>query len=228
MKKTTKKFLTLALSTLFVGAGVGAATTIYYNNNANIVASAEDATLTTVDMSSSITLRSAGQGDYADTINHFRLNVPQVAGVGEWKSSTLNPKLPASVLDNILVNGKSITQHTADYKAALENGETVFTDATGFPGEIAEDINLGNTHYTPIMVKLTNHGAALAGSTMEIYIPKAYLALEEIERRALTHPIPVTRAMFEEAFAKNPPTITAKELSQYENFREMGADAFKN
>ena len=54
------------------------------------------------------------------------------------------------------------------------------------------------------------------------------LALEEIERRCLTHPIPVTRAMFEEAFAKNPPTITAKELSQYENFREMGADAFKN
>ena len=48
MKKTTKKFLTLALSTLFVGAGAAATTTIYYNNNANVIASAEDATLTTV------------------------------------------------------------------------------------------------------------------------------------------------------------------------------------
>ncbi len=54
------------------------------------------------------------------------------------------------------------------------------------------------------------------------------LALEEIERKCLTSPIPVTRAMFEEAFKKNPPTITRKELEQYENFREKGADAFKS
>ena len=40
MKKTTKKLLTLALSTLFIGAGIGSAAV--WHNNAKLLASAAD------------------------------------------------------------------------------------------------------------------------------------------------------------------------------------------
>ena len=46
------------------------------------------------------------------------------------------------------------------------------------------------------------------------------LALEEIEERGLTRPIPVTRQMFKDAFKRNPPTISKAELDAYENFRK--------
>lgn len=45
------------------------------------------------------------------------------------------------------------------------------------------------------------------------------LALEEIEEQKLSSVIPLTRAMFEKAFAKIRPSISAQLLQQYENFR---------
>ena len=46
------------------------------------------------------------------------------------------------------------------------------------------------------------------------------LALEEIEATSGTKPIPVTRAMFEAAFKKIPPSISAELLKEYDNFRK--------
>ena len=45
------------------------------------------------------------------------------------------------------------------------------------------------------------------------------LALEQIQEAGLKHPIPLTKAMFEKAFDKIHPSISADLLKQYENFR---------
>ena len=50
------------------------------------------------------------------------------------------------------------------------------------------------------------------------------LALEEIEAKGLTKPIPVTRAMFEAAFKKICPSISADLLRQYDDFRSTRAE----
>ncbi|MBQ7948120.1 MAG: hypothetical protein IJ284_00005, partial [Clostridia bacterium] len=81
MKKTTKKLLTLALSTLFVGAGVGSVVAL---NNAydksGITASAE-ASVQTVDLASAIQKNGTwGLGDFAGNMAHIRLNA-QVGAV---------------------------------------------------------------------------------------------------------------------------------------------------
>lgn len=48
----------------------------------------------------------------------------------------------------------------------------------------------------------------------------ARLALEKIQEAQTNSPIPITRAMFEAAFAKIPPSISVELLSTYENFNK--------
>ena len=45
------------------------------------------------------------------------------------------------------------------------------------------------------------------------------LALEQLQAAKSKTPIPLTRAMFEKAFEKIPPSISAKVLKEYEEFR---------
>lgn len=187
MKKTTKKLLTLALSTLFVGAGVGAAVTISYNNNANIVASAEDKTI--VDFTNTMTANTWGSGDFAANMWHYRLNDrTPIATWTEANVSVNNAHLPASVLENVLINGKSIAQHNAEYKALIDNGtitagNSIITwdKAQAFSHEISYDVERGEATYAPIFIKLVNHGAGLAGNTIDIYVPKSYMTPTEVK-----------------------------------------------
>ncbi len=46
------------------------------------------------------------------------------------------------------------------------------------------------------------------------------LALEKLQEKGSSEPIPLTREMFEAAFAKIPPGISAQVLREYENFRK--------
>lgn len=46
------------------------------------------------------------------------------------------------------------------------------------------------------------------------------LALEKMQRDGLTLPIPLTREMFETAFKKIPPSISAELLAEYDHFRD--------
>lgn len=46
------------------------------------------------------------------------------------------------------------------------------------------------------------------------------LALEQLQETNSTKPIPLTRAMFEQAFAKIPPSISEELLNSYRNFRK--------
>lgn len=46
------------------------------------------------------------------------------------------------------------------------------------------------------------------------------IALEEMQEKGLTDPIPLTRAMFEKAFKKTPPSISQELLDSYDRFRE--------
>lgn len=86
--------------------------------------------------------------------------------------------------------------------------------------EILEMTETGETVETPdgpVLVPTAYYSAAnLCGALEEA----CRLALEEIEEKGLTTPIPVTRAMFKDAFKRNPPTISRAELEGYENFRK--------
>lgn len=46
------------------------------------------------------------------------------------------------------------------------------------------------------------------------------IALEQMQEKGLTEPIPLTREMFEKAFKKTPPSISQELLDSYERFRE--------
>ena len=50
-------------------------------------------------------------------------------------------------------------------------------------------------------------------------IDSGRLALEQLQAAKSKTPIPLTRAMFEKAFEKIPPSISAKVLKEYEEFR---------
>ena len=130
-----------------------------------------------------------GTGDYSGNMAHIRLNI---AGDITWAAAGVgiaNNTLPATVLDNVWVNGKSISQHNAEYKALIESGKAspiTWDSSSGFNSEIASDVNNGTAVYAPIYIKLVNHGAGLAGNTIDIYIPNSYLSASDITELRIT------------------------------------------
>lgn len=187
MKKTTKKLLTFALSTLFVGAGLGGSIAAYNAINTNVALAEEAAEKTAVDISGITPVGKWGKGDYPDNMAHIRLNVQGC--VGEWTGATNNAHLPATVLNNVWVNGKSISQHNAEYKALIDSGAAspiTWDTSKAFSAEIADDVNNNRAVYAPIFIKLVNHGAGLAGNTIDIYIPNSYLSAADIQELRIT------------------------------------------
>lgn len=130
-----------------------------------------------------------GKGDFAGNMAHIRLNVQTSETWTEANKSVNNAGLPASVLENVWVNGKSIAQHNAEYKALIESeGKSPITwdSSIAFNNEIAHDVANGNAVYSPIFIKLVNHGTGLAGNTIDMYIPNSYLSAEDIKEVRIT------------------------------------------
>ena len=48
-------------------------------------------------------------------------------------------------------------------------------------------------------------------------------ALEEMQEKGISTPLPLTHAMFEKAFKKTPPSISQELLDSYERFRDERA-----
>ena len=136
-----------------------------------------------------ISIKTWGDGDYKGNMAHIRLNI---AGDITWAAAGVgisNPSLPATVLDNVLVNGKSISQHNAEYKALIESGAAspiTWDKSIAFNNEIANDVNNNTAVYAPIYIKLVNHGAGLAGNTIDMYIPNSYLKAADITEVKIT------------------------------------------
>ena len=145
--------------------------------------------LTNVDVTNIAAHGRWGTGDYSGNMAHIRLNIAGDVTWAEAGKAVSNPSLPATVLDNVWVNGKSISQHNAEYKAliASEGKSPITWDASGaFNSEIASDVNNGTAVYAPIYIKLVNHGAGLAGNTIDMYIPNSYLPASDITELRIT------------------------------------------
>ena len=145
--------------------------------------------LTNVDVTNIAAHGQWGTGDYKGNMAHIRLNIAGEVTWAEAGKAVSNPSLPATVLDNVLINGKSISQHNAEYKALIESEEKspITWDASiAFNSEIASDVNNGTAVYAPIYIKLVNHGAGLAGNTIDIYIPNSYLSASDITELKIT------------------------------------------
>ena len=190
MKKTTKKLLTFALATLFVGAGFGAVTAYY--NDANVIANAEETT--TVDIANEIynaNVHGNGDwgtnGDYKEAgLYRFWLDEDKVLNWNDAGVATcLNESTYGYLLDYIKVNGKTISEWRTAYAA----GETNAITWTGMPANeapkpmqnnIVEDVNAGRAIYAPIFVVLVNHGGSY-GSALDITIPYSFIAKDEVK-----------------------------------------------
>ena len=190
MKKLTKKLAIVALSaTLAVSAGAALGVVAY--NQEPITASA--AQTAAVDLKDAFEANSWGDaGDYKEALL-YRLRSPSVTTY--WSefgaSAGANDTIGETVLKNIFVNGKSIYDHNAEYKALIESGATSPITWTGMPnaktGEtrymqpnIADDVAYKTTRFAPIFVNLCNHNADY-GNSIDLYIPTAYLAKEDVK-----------------------------------------------
>ncbi|MBQ8394186.1 MAG: hypothetical protein IJX49_01260, partial [Clostridia bacterium] len=132
-----------------------------------------------------------GAGDYTEALL-YRIKSPAFTDA-QWSGVNCNDTVGEAVLKAIKVNGKSVYDHNADYKAKLEAGETSPITWTGMPANegapsnsgkymqpnIVEDVKNGTAVFAPIFVNLCNHGAAY-GSTIDMYIPSSYLKAEDI------------------------------------------------
>ena len=191
MKKSTKHLLSFLIASAFVGASAGAVAVTINNVNSNdaVVASAETEK-TSVDLAAGlVSVGKWGKGDFGDTMAHIRLNAPGDVVFGEENQAVNNAKLPATVLDNVWVNGKSISQHNAEYKALIESGAQspiTWDESKSFSGEIADDVKNNRAVYAPIFIKLVNHGAGLPGNTIDMYIPNSYLTAADITEVKIT------------------------------------------
>ena len=71
--------------------------------------------------------------------------------------------------------------------------------------------------------EITEKGYYSAANLCGILEEACRFALEQIEEKGMTTPIPLTKDMFERAFNKIPPTISESEIKMYDNFRPAGA-----
>ncbi|MBQ7912880.1 MAG: hypothetical protein IJ308_03930 [Clostridia bacterium] len=189
MKKLTKKLAIVALSaTLAVSAGAALGVVAY--SQAPITASAAETAA--VDLKDAFTLNTWGNsGDYKEALL-YRITSP--SNTTYWSatgtSAGANDAIGETVLKSILVNGKSIYDHNAEYKALIESGATSPITWTGMPnaatdgtrymqGNIAQDVAAKTAKFAPIFVNCCNHGAAY-GNTIDLYIPTSYLAKEDV------------------------------------------------
>ena len=190
MKKLTKRLAIVALSaTLAVSAGAALGVVAY--NQEPITASA--AQTAAVDLKDALEANSWGDaGDYKEALL-YRLRSPSVTTY--WSefgaSAGANDTIGETVLKNIFVNGKSIYDHNAEYKALIESGATSPITWTGMPnaktGEtrymqpnLADDVAYKTTRFAPIFVNLCNHNADY-GNSIDLYIPTSYLAKEDVK-----------------------------------------------
>ncbi|MBQ2769137.1 MAG: InlB B-repeat-containing protein [Clostridia bacterium] len=171
MKRNKKTLLTLALATMFVGAGAGAIAAIdTVSEPAAITASAENPA---IDMASSVSVLNWGAvGDFADTPLY---RIALTAGdANAWEfGNFLMKNSETAVLEWIYVNGKSVAQHVAEYKAAVEAGER--EHVTSLCNELGND----PVNYAPIFVKILHH-PSLSAKCLDIYIPTDYLPANEV------------------------------------------------
>ena len=194
MKKITKKLATFALSATFaVSAGTAIGVVAY--NHTPITASAEQTKTAEHDLTQAFVKDTwAGPGDYTEALL-YRIKSPSYTAAywsGVGAAAGLNHDLGETVMKNVLVNGKSIYDHNAEYKALIENGETSPITWTGMPEntgapstskqymtpEIASDVNGGTAVYAPILLKLCQHSGY--GNSIDIYIPTSYIAKEDV------------------------------------------------
>ena len=83
--------------------------------------------------------------------------------------------------------------------------------------EMSEREFIRQTDMGPVSEKGYYSAADLCGILEEA----CRVALEQIQASGGTQPIPLTRAMFEKAFLKTPPSISEKLLRSYDNFRNV-------
>ena len=83
--------------------------------------------------------------------------------------------------------------------------------------EMSEREFIRQTDMGPVSEKGYYSAADLCGILEEA----CRIALEQIQAAGGTQPIPLTRAMFEKAFLKTPPSISEKLLRSYDNFRNV-------
>lgn len=103
----------------------------------------------------------------------------------------------------------------------IENGEEIPDLEEGFTVEdivsMADTSEVVETELGKINVKKGYYsGADISGIVEEA----CRLALETLEKNNSTVVIPLSRAMFEEAFRKTPPSISVELLEKYNKFRE--------
>ena len=190
MKKLTKRLAIVALSaTLAVSAGAALGVVAY--DQEPITASA--AQTAAVDLKDAFEANSWGDaGDYKEALL-YRLRSPSVTTYwSEFGASVgANDTIGETVLKNIFVNGKSIYDHNAEYKALIESGAASPITWTGMPnaktGEtrymqpnIAEDVANKTARFAPIFVNLCNHNVNY-GNSIDLYIPTSYLAKEDVK-----------------------------------------------
>ena len=189
MKKLTKKLAIVALSaTLAVSAGV-ALGVVAYNQEPITASAAENLT---VDLKDHFIVDSwCNVGDYTEAAL-YRIKSPSYT-TSMFPQNVCNDRLGEAVLKSVLVNGKSIYDHNAEYKALIASGETSPITWTGMPentgapsgsgrymqANIVEDVNNKTANFAPIFVSFTNHGTAYS-STIDMYIPLSYLGVGEV------------------------------------------------
>ena len=116
----------------------------------------------------------------------------------------------------------NITPPDAPARRAIIEGKLA-----GIP--LASDVTIDDIMYmttqacTPsldVNGRSTGGGSYSAADICGIIEEACRLALEQLMANNSTTPIPVSRAMFEKAIAKNPPSISAETLAMYTKFRE--------
>lgn len=184
MKKMTKRVAGLALSAaLALTIGVG----VYnvYKEDAMVTASAAEAT---VDLSSTVSAENGwGKVNGYAALGHYRFWTDEAKSIS-WTNTTLTKgDTYSTLLDAIKVNGQTINQWTAAYKAG-ETGPITWAEYPNFGGGTGMIDRIGalvvnNDKYAPIDVTLCNHGTKADGTkigcSVDIYVP--YSMIDEVE-----------------------------------------------
>ena len=184
MKKTTKKLLTFALATLFVGAGFGAVAA-YNNSDVSVKATAEDSAK--IDLGETLRM---GNWNYTGEFSGLYMYRFWLDSNFTWDrlGLTTGSTYENTLMQAIKVNGKTLTEWKNDYKEGKTNPitwEGEITDPNDPNYKNMEANNIGykkgmldrifvldhnGEDYAPIDVTLCNHGATV-GCTIDMYIP---------------------------------------------------------
>ena len=167
MKKTTKKLLTFALSTLFIGAGIGAVTT-FDKGNANIITASAEDSATVLDGTFSSRYSGTGSTYYADAKYsmysvYLTSTVPFKTDGGVYLNDHRDT-FGIDLMDYIYINGKS-ARAIFDGRGTAEEVEAKYP---GFDFFLAD--------WAPVLVEVApsdNNGTAIRVDIDRRYIPVA-------------------------------------------------------